>query len=270
MSFRTLWPLFLLLNIFSINALADQFRCPPMNANGPPIVFPQRGFNSFYSKAIKSDGIQVVSSSKTCDRSLQIAHEIVRKMLSSKPEIETNLIRKRAFVAVFSISEKLTDLPENRDLAGKPTGADPSLTFDDLCGGGGVNGRPTAICERNLIGVNDPFFGRMSVLIHEFGHTIQNLGLNDATLATIEIAYANALALHLFPKANGIGVSWMMSNVSEFFAEASGTWFNAADPTNPVNSPEEIGRSHLKRYAPKLYQILSMIYPDDNWVYPRK
>ena len=255
------------LGAFALQAFAT---CPPLDPQGPKIVSPSNAFNAFYTKTIDKPGLQIVASSSTCDRTLQVAYEIAHEMLSKRPDIESRLIAQKAFIAIFSVTEKLTDLPEDHDLAGKPTGGDPSLTFDDLCGGGGVPGRPTAICEKNLIGVNDPYYGRMSVLVHEFGHAMQNLGIDAATAAKVQVAYQNATAANLFPATRGSGVSWMMSNQNEFFAEGTGTWFNAADPKNPANSPEETGRANLKTYDPELYQILANIYPDDNWVYPRK
>ena len=60
-----------------------------------------------------------------------------------------------------------------------------------------------------------------------------------------------------------------MTNSQEFFAEATGTWFSAADPSNPACSPDETNRDHLADYAPELYNLLSNIYPNDSWTYPK-
>ena len=198
-----------------------------------------------------------------------MAYAIVHHMLLIRPDYLATLVKKNVNVADFSLAEKMTDLPEEHDLAGQWVDATHTRKFDDLCGGGGVMGRPTTICERNLIGVEDPYFGRMSVLIHEFGHTIQNLAMDTTTVAAVSAIYADAQAQGRFRQADGVSSSYMISNPSEFFAEASGNWFNAADPANPVNSPAQAGRKSLKNYDFKLYQILRGIYADDDWIYPR-
>jgi hypothetical protein len=166
------------------------------------------------------------------------------------------------------MKEKLTDIPEDRDLAGEWLDQKQSRTFDELCGSGGVTGRPTTICERNLIGINDPYRGRASILIHEFAHTIQNQGLDPTNSTLINNEFTRAQSANIFRTANG-NVSYMMTNSHEFFAEATATWFRATDPSNPAISPEQIDRAHLAYYAPKLYSLLSAIYPNDSWEYPR-
>lgn len=246
----------LLLSGLALNALAA---CPPPVREAPTVARPPSGIDIFYKKYIDADGIPILASEKVCDRSLQIAYAIVSEMLSIRHDIRKNLLRKRTRVAIFALNEKMTDLPEDRDLKGVYTDSSRTRSFDDTCGGGGERERPTAVCERNLLGIDDPYYGRMSVLIHEFGHTIQDSGLDRETRGAIQIAYAGALAANLFPRKDG-KTSYMMSNVHEFFAEGSGIWFNAADPKNPANSPNEKGREFLKTYAPELYQILAGIY----------
>ena len=105
---------------------------------------------------------------------------------------------RKVRISIFAVSEKMTDLPEDRDLTG--VWIDPAHTrkYYDTCGGGAVRGRPTSICEKNLIGVEDPYFGRMSVLIHEFGHTIQNIGMDQTTFNEVLTAYSNAQDQKLF------------------------------------------------------------------------
>ncbi len=268
------------------------FVCPPPLENAAPVrALPPDSSGNYYSKWIDAEGIPVRASRRACDRSLQVAARVVEKMLSFRPDIRARLIGAGASVAVLAFTEKLTDLPEEHDLAGSWTDAGHTRKFDGLCGGGGVPGRPTVVCEQNLLGQQDPYRNRMSVLIHEFGHTIQNEGIDPTLAAQIQRVYAQAQARQLFPglvvsagpapaSASLLGagsaavsypvsypVSYMMNNPQEFFAEATCTWFNAADPTNPANSPDEKGREYLSEYDPELYQLLSWIYPADSWEY---
>lgn len=253
---------------WSVTARAS-ITCPIFDPNGPQIVFPPAGYNRFYTKAVNVGGLPILATAKTCDRTLQMASEIVRKMLSRRPDVEAQLMRQRSFIAIFAVDERLTDLPEMSDLAGRPIPGDEKNTYDGLCGSGGSAKRPTVVCERNLIGYYDPYGGRMSVMIHELGHTIQDMGLDASSKRRIVTAYNNALRAGLFPPAPGSGTPWIMMNEHEFFACGTANWFNATDPGNPSNSPAQSGRAQLRSYAPELYQILSEIYPDDNWRYPR-
>jgi len=258
--------------VFAASAFADpSIPCPPISFLSPLVSEVPAGTNPFYSKYIDAEGIPILASNQVCDRSLQVAYETVVHMLSMHPDYLQSLASKGVKISIFAVNETMTDLPEDRDLAG--VWIDPpadTRTYSDTCGGGAVVGRPTAACESNLIGVQDPYYGRMSVFIHEFGHTIQNLGIDAATFNKILTAYSNAQSAKLFTKADGVSTSYMMSNYMEFFAEGTGNWFNAADPTNPANSPEEQGRSFIKNYDVELYQILAGIYPDDQWDYPRQ
>ena len=249
---------------------ANSSYCPPVDPYGAYVSIPPRGYDSFYAKMVYAPGIPIVASAQTCDRSLQVAYEIVSKMLSLRPDIEQQMIRNGAYVAIFSIHEKLTDIPENRDLAGRPVPGEPQITWDSVCGSGAMRDRPMTICERNLIGIADPYGGRMSIMIHEFGHTVQDLGLDAGMKRRIKTAYNNAVASGLFPPSPGRGVPWIMNNDQEFFACGTANWFNATDPSNPYGSPAQNGKVYLKSYAPELYQILSEIYPDDHWRYPRR
>lgn len=261
--------IFLLIS-FVIPGGASAFNCPQVLPDAPQVSTPPADTPPFYSKYIDAQGIPILGSSQVCDRSLQVAHEIVLHMLSLRPDYHLRLKEKDVKVVVFAVNEKMTDLPEDRDLEGVWVDSAHTRKYDDLCGGGGVPGRPTTTCERNLIGFDDPYFGRMSVLIHEFGHTIQNLGLDQQAFNDVLNAYVEAQANHLFTRADGVSTSYMMSNSMEFFAEGTTTWFNAADPKNPANSPEELGRDFLKQYDPQYFQILRKMYPDDAWVYPRE
>ncbi len=242
--------------------------CPATASEGALPSSPPAGTDPFYAKYLDANGIPILGSSKVCDRALQVADEIVSHLLGQRTDVTGTLVANHVSVGVFARSEVLTDLPNEHDLAGVYVDAARTRKFDELCGVGGTSGRPTAICERNLIGLDDPYMGLMSVLIHEFGHTIQNQGLDAATAQQVDTCYTDAQTAGLFP-GNAGAVSYMMSNQYEFFAEGTGNWFNAADPSNPANSPEETGRSKLSAYDAELYFVLASIYPADDWAYPQ-
>jgi hypothetical protein len=265
----------------SARMYAQTIPCPPASTSEPNVstALTALKLSSFYQKYINADGIPIVSSEKICDRALQVAYEIVTEELSGPmgPDIRKNLIHNKVRVAIFSNvnGEKLTDLPEEVRYAGD-SDFPPSR-----CGGGAVKDVPvTTVCDGNLLGAwwaslgprearFDSYQRRESVLVHEFGHTIQNLGLDSRTKKLIEAAYKNALKQNLFPNAKGTP-SYMMTNSSEFFAECTLIWFNAVDSTNPVNAPSIWERGQLQKMLPEMYEILSTIYPGGDWHWPNK
>jgi hypothetical protein len=260
---------------------SPESHCPPSSASDPSVttVPAPLGLSSLYQKYIDASGIAIVSSANVCDRALQVAYEIVTRELAGPmgSAIAKNLIHNKVRVAIFSNvnGEKLTDLPEERRYAGD------SDFPDSRCGGGAVHDVPvTTVCEGNLLSawweslgpryfVFDDYRGRESVLVHEFGHTIQNLGLNNAIRKRIENAYKDAQKQKLFPNAKGTP-SYMMTNSSEFFAECTLIWFNAVDSTNPVNAPLIWERPQLQKALPEMYEVLATIYPTDNWHWPKQ
>jgi hypothetical protein len=265
---------------FTQMALTDE-HCPPPSTSDPSVhlVPAALGLSSFYQKYIDARGIPVVSSGEVCDRALQVAYEIVIEELSGPmgSAILKNLIHNKVRIAIFSnvSGEKLTDLPEEIRYAGD------SDFPQSRCGGGAVKDVPvTTVCDGNLLGAwwaslsprearFDSYQRRESVLVHEFGHTIQNLGLDSSTKKLIEDAYKNARKQKLFPNPKGTP-SYMMTNSSEFFAECTLIWFNAVDSTNPANAPSIWEREQLQKVLPEMYGILSTIYPTDNWHWPNR
>jgi hypothetical protein len=255
--------------------------CPSVSDADPAVssVPESLGLSPFYKKYVDARGIPILSSAKVCDRALQVAYEIVAEEFSGPmgPAILKNLIHNKVRVVIFSNvnGEKLTDLPEESRYAGN------SDFPASRCGGGAVKDVPiTTVCDGNLLGewwaslgpreaLFDGYQRRESVLVHEFGHTIQNLGLDAHTKRLVEAAYRNARKLKLFPNSKGTP-SYMMKNSSEFFAECTLIWFNAVDSTNPANAPSIWERSQLEKILPEMYGILATIYPSDEWRWPNR
>lgn len=124
---------------FGVSApAASEVSCPPVSSSEQQVSTPPSTYNPFYKKWLDANGIDIVGSDQVCDRTLQVAAEIVREMLIERPDIRENLITQHHFVAVFAVSEKMTDLPEDQDLKG--IAIDPTRTYDTVCGGGGGDG----------------------------------------------------------------------------------------------------------------------------------
>ena len=130
----------------------------------------------------------------------------------------------------------------------------------------GVGGGPVcSVGEENLLDVEaDPRFREESVLVHEFGHTVMNLGVSEEARGLIRRAYEHAAARGLYPPAPGTsGPCYMASNADEYWAEGTQAWFDATirrDVNSGVNN-----RTRLQAHDPALALLLSSTYGDGPW-----
>lgn len=84
---------------------------------------------------------------------------------------------------------------------------------------GGVRGVPvTSCCEENILMHDTDIFPTQSILVHEFGHAVMNLGLGKAQNVEICQAYHAAVSKGLYPKN-----CYMMCNDQEYWAIGTAT-----------------------------------------------
>ncbi|MFO0951479.1 MAG: hypothetical protein U0835_10075 [Isosphaeraceae bacterium] len=213
----------------------------------------------FYARHVSAGGIPVVGSAKVSDFALKEAAFLIDRMLEKRPDVRATMVRNRARCVVMAASERTTDVPEHRDLK-------PKEFWDVRARGLGATRRnPVVSCaEENLLGLKgDPYKGE-NILIHEFGHAIQSLGLNDVDpdfSKKLRAAYDSALAKGLWKG------TYAASNPGEYWAEAVQSWFDAnlapADfQHNHVNTREE-----LKAYDPALAALAASAFGEDPWRY---
>ena len=120
-------------------------------------------------------------------------------------------------------------------------------------------GRVTSCGEENLLDIeSDPHYREESVLIHEFGHTVMNLGMSDEARELVRSAHSDALRRGLYPRD-----CYMGSNEDEYWAEGTQAWFDASvrtDVNASVNS-----RARLCAHDPALALMLRHAYGDGAW-----
>lgn len=260
----------LILFLPSLCGAAEAGYCPPPKADAPQVSSPPEEYSSFYKKYIDAGGIAILSPDKVCDRSLQLAYLIVSHMLEKRPDIWKRLSDAKARAVVCAIGQKQTDLPEFKQWAEKYSDAEHTRTYNGACGATGFKDNPvSATSEANIIGDLDPVKGR-SIFIHEFGHLIHNVGLDQNTRDEITQLFKEAQAAHLFLPNKGLPPSYAMRNEMEFFAMATMTWFSAAYWRAPFNSIHERNRETQASHDPDLDRVLSEIYPADDWQFPTR
>src|SRR5262245_44154558 len=126
----------------------------------------------FSEKYASPGGIPVIGSKKVPDEAIVMAADLVGNMLARRPDIRKALAEARVRIAVMAKSEVTTDIPEHARL--KPR------DYWDKCarGLGGTPWIPTTSCaEENLLGYENDRYNGENILIHEFAHTIHEVGL---------------------------------------------------------------------------------------------
>lgn len=228
----------------------------------------------FYKKYTDALGIPILSSEKVPDGALLVAWDIVIAMLTKRPDLRQEMIRKKMRVGVMAQSEVTTDIPEHRHRK-KPARDDPRLTpaeranYDRPGGIGsmtdkeywdrrarGLGGNPTTCAEENLLGYPGTRYYGENILVHEFAHAIMNVAIRTADPQLYEeilAAYRDAMAKGLWKG------HYAATNADEYWAEGPQFWFwsnyEYRDGSRRVQSPDD-----LRQYDPRLYELLSRVY----------
>lgn len=220
-------------------------------------------YPTFFKKHIDADGILIMGSNKVSDTSFVIAKSIVKKMLAKIPEVEKAMINNHTQIILVAHNEEFSDIPEFKGFD-TMRDEDGNILNKRLRGLSlaGKNlfmscGEETLICSPS-----DTHKGE-NIFVHEFAHTIANLGINavDTTfLSRLKRIYNRAKNKQLWKN------TYAIASFQEYFAEGVQCWFNVCRKSIPGDGVvNEIGRrSELKFYDPELYNLLSnYFFPDD-------
>lgn len=180
-------------------------------------------------------------------------------------------------VAIIGRDQTTTDIPAHAHLKGKHI-HNSSRSFEhDTRGLGATVACPVMSCpEENLLQLNDvvvvesphPWkqkrrrldrYPYESILVHEFAHTVMNLGLLDTELHThILESYQAAMRNNLYEKT-----SYVASNPQEYWAEMSQAWFHATlrkDVTSGITT-----RETLMQHDPRLSAVMCKVWGHGSW-----
>jgi hypothetical protein len=119
--------------------------------------------------------------------------------------------------------------------------------------------------EENLLSYSGDPYSTENILIHEFGHGIDGVGLRtvDPTFRTrLRKAYRDALDKGLW-KGTYAG-----SNPSEYWAEGVQSWFDT-NRQNDFQHNDVDTRDELKAYDPELAKLCAEVFGDGPWRYVR-
>jgi alpha-glucosidase len=214
----------------------------------------------FYKKYISAKGLPLVASDKVSDEALREADFIVNHMLEGREDVRQALIKNRVRVAVMAPSEKTTDIPEH-------SGLTPKEYWDNRARGLGATFARPAIsgAEENLLNLKGDRYAKENILVHEFAHTIHEMGLNTIDKAfdgKLRAAYQLAIDRGLWKG------KYAASNRKEYWAEGVQSYFDCNDANNSQHNDVDT-REELAEYDPALFMLIDEAFRKSKWRYER-
>ena len=218
-------------------------------------------FEPYYTQYLTCDnGITIKSSDGVSVPALEKAKAMIDFMLSKRADVSQKMVVNEASLALYGKNETAYHIPEHREWY------DEQLRYVEGYGGSMYNPVST-VTESNVLrlltGNYVTLYRDESILVHEFGHAVKSIGidqLEDKSLSReFQAAYKNAKESGLWPD------SYAISNDDEFFATVSAIWFNVMNESwdggwdsvrGPVNTRDE-----LYVYDRKTYEFFAKIYP---------
>eukprot|EP01084_Bolivina_argentea_P048072 88583_1 len=132
-------------------------------------------------------------------------------------------------------------------------------TADQVYGYGGDTGRPTTICDCNLLGgdCSQNAYGSESILVHEFGHTVMELGIENGEPELYQSLTGEILQQYKqnVPESDN---KYCASNAHEMWACAVQTWLigTKRTDTNPgIHHPHAVYQN-----VPLLHDVLVRVF----------
>jgi cyclophilin family peptidyl-prolyl cis-trans isomerase len=166
----------------------------------------------------------------------------------------------RVRLAVMAWNEFTTDIPEHADLKSK-------VFWDRRARGlGATRARPAVSCaEENLLCYPGDPYSTENILIHEFAHTIHQMGLRQLDPTFDERLKA------AFEKATERGLwqgTYAGSNRAEYWAEGVQDWFDNNRENDSLHNHVNT-RAELKEYDPELAALCAEVLGDRPWRYTK-
>jgi hypothetical protein len=236
---------------------ADELPAGLVPVTAPPASL---ALDPFYTKYVSAHGLPVVGSAKVSDHAVREAAFLIEQLLDHRPEIRDAMKKSKMRVAVMAYSERTTDLPEHRNLNSK-------AYWDWRARGLGASREtPVVSCgEENLLGYRGDPYSTENILIHEFGHGIDSVGLR-AVNPTFRTRLRQA-----FKAAQDKGLwkgTYASTNPAEYWAEGVQSWFDTNRQNDSQHNHVDT-REELKAYDPALAMLCDEVFGDGPWRYVR-
>jgi hypothetical protein len=215
----------------------------------------------FYQKVAVIDGLPIIGSANVSDYALLECAYLVDHMLRGCDKIKQALVEGKVRIGIIAATEYTMDIPENQN-----PGMLARAAFHDRRSRG-LGGRRLTTCgEENLLSLRGDPYSRENIMIHEFSHTIaSNLRAVDRDWwDRLEQLYEQAMDEDLW--AN----SYAATNVQEYWAEGTQSWFDCNTPTDDGRVHNGVWRREkLAAYDPRLAAFLAETFGDREWRYAK-
>lgn len=205
------------------------------------------GLDAFYAKYCSADGVPVVAAREVSDAAVRQVARVVTAMLAPMPAVREELVKQHTRFGIVGVHEQTTDMPEYR--------AWPASANERGRGYGATPGQPLVTSgEENALCFEDDRWRGESIVVHEFAHTIKNMGLDlvvPGFRVRVQKAYDAAMRAGKF---RGL---YAATNAEEYWAEGVQDYFEVHqrhDP-NDINT-----RASLAAYDPTLYAIIDAVF----------
>lgn len=233
----------------------------------PPSEITRLKLAATYAKYLAIDGFPIIASSAVSDDALREARYLIGREVAHRPALLQPLVTAGVRFVVMAPHEMTTDVPEHADLT-------PKAYWDRRARGlGATTDRPAVSCgEENLLDVAGDPYAIENILLHEFAHVLHEFSLAalDPTFdRRLRAAYANAKAKGLWNRAvdaPGEPQVYAMENPSEYWAEATQSWFDSNRVNDNQHGPVDT-REKVKAADPMVAALLTEVFGDEPWRY---
>lgn len=236
-------------------AEVEEFKTPAYTITAPPksLKLPD-----FYSKYVNVNGIPLISSWRVPDSCFVQAEKELYAMTSMlDAKILKAMVDNGTKVAIMARYEGTTDIPEHAYLRG-----DKEINWDVRARG--LEGTPelplTTCAEENILAYQIDQYWSEDILIHEFAHSIQLLGIEmvDPTFHdNLQKLLDDNLAAGKYQNV------YAATNATEYWAEGVQNWFNV-NAEMPYADGKHFWvntREDMQAYDPGLYELIAQYFP---------
>lgn len=218
----------------------------------PPIVSITPPEQGFFAKKLDYHGIPIKASRVVSDAALYAAYDRIDSELRHLPDVTARLAAAGAQLHIIGKDQVTSDLPEFRDMKGKPIPEYNGQTIDQRTRG--LGGLLTSCGEENLLRLDVDRYKGSDICVHEFAHSIRNHGISAEIRARFDAQYHRSLAKGLWVN------SYAGSNPDEFFAELSMWYFGTHGDLHMTGQKPENGPEGLKKYDSEAYALFDDFY----------
>jgi len=206
----------------------------------------------YFTKQLDFHGIPILAGGVVSDAALQAAYDRLALELKNLPVVVTNLAAAGAQLQIIGKDQVTSDLPDYRNLKGKPLPEYNGLTVDQRTRG--LGGLHVSCGEENLLRLEKDRYRGRDICLHEFAHCIRNYGVPREVRERFNAQYRSSLAKKLW-----VG-SYAASNPDEFFAELTMWYFGTHGDEKMTGEKPGDGPEGLKKYDPEAYALFDDFY----------